>query len=136
MLRPADGIADGAGAVRPGIVIERPRHLLEDVAGSAADRLDQLGSVAAIVPLQDLEHAARLLERRILQRRWAHQCADLSTERVRLVFAGLAVLFGPRTIARLRGVAPTLLVVFPPFGVIAGEKAVLVLGVLEVLVNQ
>src|SRR5213076_2833708 len=71
VLRPADGVREGARALATGVVA----HLLavpEELLDRASARLcDELGRVAGVVPLQDLEDAARVLERLVFLRRLA-----------------------------------------------------------------
>src|SRR5262249_4803843 len=140
----ADGVADGAGAVGPGVVVERLTDLEEDVLRRAADLLDQLGRVAVVVALEDAEDAVGGLEGAVLGRRRADERAGLAAERVRLALLGRAALLGvlvlaaPAGAGRLAGVAPLLLVVGALAGVEPGEEAgeAPLLGVLEVLADQ
>ena len=69
VLRPADGIAEGGGALASGVRRDRLGDAQEDVLWRAADLLDQLRRVAREVALEDLEDAARVLERLVAWRR-------------------------------------------------------------------
>src|SRR5579871_984284 len=132
VLRPADGVDERAGALPAGVLRERLRHLDEVVDRAAARLRDELRRVPRVVPLEDLEDAARMHKRRVLRRRLA----------VREPFAAAAVtgLLAGRRAARAGDlhplVHPALDLVLPGLGVPAGEEAVRVLGVDEALVDD
>ena len=64
VVGPAHGVGEGAGPLLPRVGAERLGDLQELLPGHAADLLHQLGGVAAEVPLEELEHAAGVLEGR------------------------------------------------------------------------
>ena len=68
VLRPADRVAERRRALAAGVLAQRLRDLEELLLRAAADLGDALGGVAAVVALQQLEDAARVLERRVLLR--------------------------------------------------------------------
>src|SRR6185312_15625226 len=63
VLRPTDGVAEGAGAIAPRVVAQRLGDAQKQVAWAAGDALDQLRRVARVVALEDLEDTARMLQR-------------------------------------------------------------------------
>ena len=63
VLGPADRVAEGGGALAPEFAQSASATLQEQLARHAADLLHHLRRVAREVPLQDLEDAARVLER-------------------------------------------------------------------------
>src|ERR671937_324325 len=63
VLRPADRVAEGAGALAARVGAERLRDPLEQRRRHAGDALDHLGRVAREVASQDLEDAAWIRER-------------------------------------------------------------------------
>src|SRR6185437_15765542 len=65
VLGPADGIDECAGAVPPGVLREQFADLPEGVDRYAADVGDHLRRVARVVPFEHLEHAPRVLQRRV-----------------------------------------------------------------------
>src|SRR5512146_110346 len=65
MLRPADGVTDGAGLVGSGGGAEGLGDIQENVSGHAAGLFNHRRRVAGEVPLQHLVHAPRMLERGI-----------------------------------------------------------------------
>src|SRR5437660_2431947 len=80
VLRPADRITDGAGALRPGVIHERLRHLEERLARRATYLFDQFRRIALVVLLQDLEDTTRMLQGWVLFGARPDQLADLGTE--------------------------------------------------------
>ena len=71
VLRPADRVAERRRALAARVVAQRLGHLEELLARDAADLLDHLRRVAGEVALEDLEDAARVLQRRVLVGRLA-----------------------------------------------------------------
>ena len=69
VLRPADGVDERARALAAGVVAQRFRDLEEVLLRTAAQLGDELGRVARVVALHDLEDAARVLQREVLFRR-------------------------------------------------------------------
>src|SRR5262245_34359357 len=68
VLRPADGVADGAGSFRArggGVGVGDAEEL---GAWRAADPLDELRGVAGEMPLEQLVDAARMLQRLVARR--------------------------------------------------------------------
>ena len=131
MLGPADRVTESAGFVPAGIVAERFRHLEEQVFRNTAGRFDDLGRVAGEMPLQDLEHAFRMLQARI----GVPGLDGLALDR--FVFsAGLRF-------ALTRGGFGIDIFVHPCPGVVAAlfllpaaEQAVQVLGIAELIAND
>src|SRR5690348_8020263 len=68
VLRPADGVAEGGGALAPGVRRDRLGDAQEDVLRRPADLFDELWRIAREVALEDLEDAARMLERLVAWR--------------------------------------------------------------------
>ena len=62
VLGPADRVGEAGRPLPARVLAQQLGHLQELVGGDAADLLDQLRGVAAEVPAQELEHAARVLE--------------------------------------------------------------------------
>jgi hypothetical protein len=62
-MRPADGVDERPRLVGPAAVAKDLGDLEEARLGDAADLLHDVGCVAREVALEDLEHAARVLER-------------------------------------------------------------------------
>ncbi len=95
---------------------------------------DHLGRVARVVPLEDLEHAARVLQRLVALRLGRAQggpplpCSSPAARTARWACSPAL----PSTL----GVRPGRRVVLAGLGVEAGEQAVELLGVAEVLVDQ
>src|SRR6185437_5780740 len=137
VLRPADRVAEGRRALAAGVVAEGLGHHPELLAGDAAHLLDELGRVAGVVAAQELEHAARVLERRVLFGRLAvlerttvaSVAGRLALVRAHLALAGGAVHGHP-------GVLPGAVVVGALAVLPAREEAVELLGVLEALVDD
>jgi hypothetical protein len=71
VLRPADGVTERACLLAAGVTRECFGHVNEVVDAAPAHIGDELGRVALIVPLQDLEDAARVMERLVFGRRLA-----------------------------------------------------------------
>src|SRR5204863_6609104 len=71
VLRPADGVGEGARALAPGVLAERLGDGEELLDAAATCVRDELGRVAGVVALEDLEDAAGMRQRRILGRRLA-----------------------------------------------------------------
>src|SRR5918993_3849744 len=84
MLCPADRVAERRGLLPPRVLGQDPGYLEESLLRGAADLLDHLRRVPGEVTLEDLEHAARVLERHI-RRAW-HTGGHLPA----LALAGLA----------------------------------------------
>ena len=63
VVGPADGVAERGGALAPAVAGQRVGDLRELLRRDAADLLHHLGGVAGEVPLEDLEDAARVLQR-------------------------------------------------------------------------
>src|SRR5579871_6343958 len=73
MLRPADGIDDGANFFRISILANRGKHLpgLDAlVGGNTGDARHHLRRIAGVVLLHQLEDTARMLQRKIVCRIW------------------------------------------------------------------
>src|SRR5918992_4467278 len=134
MLRPADRVAQRRGLLPPRVLGQGPCYLEESLLRGAADLLDHLGCVAGEVALEDLEHAARVLQRHVSRAR--HTGMHLPA----LALAGLAndaSLAPPdgSVIDRVALVTPARGVVLFALLVPAGEQARGV-GILEVLGND
>ena len=71
MLRPADRVAEGAGALAARRLADRLAVVHELLDRAAARLGHELGRVAREVLLQELEDTARMLEGRVLLRRLA-----------------------------------------------------------------
>ncbi len=148
MLGPAHRVDERAGALAPGIPCQRLAHLQERLAWHPTGPLDHLGGVAGVVPLEDLVDAAGVLQRRVLR------CAGVGLGAARPMRLGVtrhhlrlgravpeALVVQLLDVARRRldvgaFVLPALGVVLPPLLVQAGEDAVEILGVAEVLADQ
>jgi hypothetical protein len=63
VMRPSDRVAEGAGPFAPAVAGERIGDLQELLGLDAAHLLHHLGGVAREVPFEDLEDAARVLQR-------------------------------------------------------------------------
>src|SRR5438128_1681606 len=111
MLRPTDRVAKGPCPVRPGIGPERLGDLLKSLSWSAAYVFHQLRGVPAIVVLQNLKDAARMIQLRVLSRTRADQLPHLCGERLPLPFARNGV-GARRFLGGFSFVAPLLDVVF------------------------
>lgn len=68
MLRPADSITDGRGALAPRISGQGTRNLQPLLARHSTDLLDHLRGVPREVTLENLKDAARVLQRRVGER--------------------------------------------------------------------
>ncbi len=139
VVGPADGVAEGGGALAAAVAGQRVGDLRELLGLDAADLLHHLRGVAREVPLEDLEDAARVLQRLVAVALPVHRRAAGA---VRLGLRGLVraawrvpLASGSRgsSAARPLGrlVAPGRRVVVPGLRVEAGEQPVEVLGVLE-----
>ena len=71
VLGPGHGVGERRGPVGAGVREDRLGDLQERVPRAAGHPLDHLGRVAAEVPLDDLEDAARILQRLVALRRAA-----------------------------------------------------------------
>ena len=71
VLGPADGVAEGGGALAAGVAAQGLGHLQELVTGDAAHVLHHLGRVAGVVALEHLEDAPGVLEGGVGLRRLA-----------------------------------------------------------------
>src|SRR5918992_2919243 len=134
MLRPADRVAQRRGLLPPRVLGQGPCYLEESLLRGAADLLDHLGCVAGEVALEDLEHAARVLQRHVSRAR--HTGMHLPA----LALAGLAndaSLAPPdgSVIDRVALVTPARGAVLFALLVPAGEQT-RGLGILEVLGND
>src|SRR5439155_8244188 len=69
VLRPADGVDERSGVLASARLHERFAHVEELLDGAATRLRDELGRVALVVGLQDLEDAAWMREVGILRRR-------------------------------------------------------------------
>src|SRR5205823_4274695 len=85
MLRPGYRVRERAGAVAARVFEQHLGDLQELLLRRAADLLYHLRRVAAEVFLQELEHAARMLERRVRLRRALAQRAEHIVERAALL---------------------------------------------------
>src|SRR5205807_9478309 len=110
--------------------------LEERLARRATYLFDQFRRIALVMLLQDLEDTTRMLQGWVLFGARPDQLADLGTERFRFSFARNAAGFVTGFSRRLGLVAPFLGVVLSLSRVKAGEQAVQLFGVLEVLRNQ
>src|SRR5215204_5331256 len=131
MLRPADRVAQRRGLLPSRVLGQGPGYLEESLLRGAADLLDHLGRVPGEVALEDLEHAARVLQRHVGRAR--HAGMHLPA----LALAGLAndaSLAPPDggVIDRVALVTPARGVVLFALLVPAGEQARGV-GILEVV---
>src|SRR5581483_6587046 len=125
VLRPTDRVAPRGRAVATRGATDCLGDAVEQRRRDAADLLNHLRRVAREVPPQHLEHAARVLQRLV-----ALPAAD------RLPDALLGRLLVPFVRAPAVGVPPAAWVVFLLLGVEAGEHAVELLGVLELLAQD
>ena len=143
VLGPADAVDQRGGPLPAGVLRPRPADREEVLLGDAADLLDDLGGVAGVVPLEDLEDAHRVLQRLVARR----LRADLHAVRLVLHAArGVALLGGVAGVVGLG--APEILVVVllrelparrvvrPRLGVEAGEQPVEVVDVLELVADD
>ena len=62
VLGPSDGIAESAGLLTPGVLGQRVGYFQKQRRRNAASCFHHLGRIAREVPLQNLEHAARMLQ--------------------------------------------------------------------------
>ncbi len=141
VLGPADRVDELGGLVGPRVLRQVPAHLLEQVAWHPAHPLDHLRRVAGVVAAQHVEHAARVAQRLVAPgpavQRDAGAALDLAAPRRlvrRPVVAGVAL--AGRGDRRHALVLPGVVVVRARLGVEAGEHAVEVLGVAEVLAQD
>ena len=143
VLGPADRVAERGRALASRVLGDRLAYLAEQLRRDAADLLDHLGRVAGEVPLQHLEHAARMLQRLValrLARRASGRRSraprrapdsDRSPSPVTRRTARRAAR--PRRARSMPVVLPGRRVVGAGLGVEAAEQPVEVLGVAEVL---
>ena len=134
VLRPAYGVGEAGSFLPPRVLADRLADLQEKLLAYAGNVLDHLRGVAGVVLFQELEHAAGMLERRVhLGRVAALQAASLGV--VGLLAGGPALLPLAGGARRLHTrVLPGRGVVGAGFRVPAGEHAVQIFGVLEILV--
>src|SRR5207302_7433767 len=135
VLGPADGVDERPGALRPGALAERLGDAEEEVAGDPAGLLHELGRVAPVVPAQQLEDTARMLEAPVLGRL---RTLELDASRAGPLSGGVAVVL---TLTGRRGHLHPLVRPGPGrvralLRVEAAEDAVEVLGVAEVLADD
>ena len=137
VLRPADGVAERAGPLAARSSRRASRRRARNSSTRAAARVgDELRRVARVVALQDLEDAARVLQRVVLSGGFAVREAAAVRRRGRLLalrvrrLEALLALAGGAVHLRAR-VLPGRHVVLALLGVPAGEEAVVVLGVRE-----
>src|SRR5205085_1707252 len=132
VLRPADGVTHGRGAVGAGVAAEGVGHGQERVPGDAAHLLHQLRRVAGVVALQHLEDAAGVLQGGVGLGRLATVGGAVGA--VLLALGRLPVDAAAGAVRRLLArVLPRGVVVGVGLRVPAGEEAVEVLRVLEVV---
>src|SRR2546421_4064089 len=82
VLRPADGVDECRGPVAPGVGAQLLSHSEEERPRDAAGLLDGLRGVAGVVALEDLVHAAGVLEGRVPEGRPARDHAPVAAELV------------------------------------------------------
>src|SRR3954471_16312766 len=70
-MRPSDRVDERGRPLAPGVRADGIRDLCEHVLRHAADPLDHLRRISREVALEDLEDAARMLERLVDRRRLA-----------------------------------------------------------------
>src|SRR5918994_1614888 len=131
MLRPADRVAERRGLLPPRILGQGPGYLEESLLRGAADLLDHLGRVPGEVALEDLEHAARVLQRHVGRPRHTGMHLPALSLTGLAHYASLAPPDGG-VIDRVSLVTPARRVVLFALLVPAGEQARGV-GLLEVL---
>ncbi len=132
VLGPAEGVAEGAGALAPAVGTECFGDLQENGLRGAADLLHHLRRVAREVLLEQLKDAARMLQRLVARRRSLRHTL-------------IAPAIGLDCLCRMvDGGWGNLLALIAPAGgivafsnrVIAGEDAAEVFGVTEVFVDE
>src|SRR2546423_9314815 len=134
VLRPADGVAERARPIAPRVRDQRLAYLDEVVDGAAARLGDELRRVALVMPLEDLQDAARVLHRGILGGRLAVvEPAAVPAVARRLALRRLEALLAlaGRAVDLHALVHPAFDAVLALLGIPAGEEAVEVLGVVE-----
>ena len=62
VLCPPDGVREARGALAPGVIDDGAGEIVEILGADAADVLDHLCRIARIVPLENLEYRARVLQ--------------------------------------------------------------------------
>src|SRR5215203_2368368 len=121
MLGPTDGVAEGGRLLSPRVLADSLGHFQERLFGGAADLLDHLRRVFGEVPLEDLEDATLVLERRVGRARLLPVRRGLPThalaDQASLAPPDGGVVYGRALVAPARGV------VLPALPVPAGEKA-------------
>src|SRR5215208_7412502 len=133
MLGPTDGVAEGGRLLSPRVLADSLGHFQERLFGGAADLLDHLRRVFGEVPLEDLEDATLVLERRVGRARLLPVRRGLPTH----ALADQAFLTPPDggVVYGRALVAPARRVVLPALLVPAGEQAGGV-RILELLVDE
>jgi hypothetical protein len=136
MLRPSDRVGEGGGPIPARVVAHRIADPQEEVLGDAAHLLNHLRGVAGVVPLQDLEDAAGVLEGLVHLRGLA--VLEGAALRVVGLLAGRPALLAPsgRALSLHALVLPGRRIVGARLGIPAGEDAVEVLRVRESLAHD
>src|SRR5207245_859442 len=133
-----DGVAERTGLLASRILRDR-LAVVDELLGRATARLrDELRRVALVVLLQDLEDAARVLQRVVLLRRLAVLEGGAVTAVACLLALrreALLTLTG-RTVDDHAGIAPRGRVVLVLLGIPAAEEPVEILGVAVPLVDD
>src|SRR5829696_4970177 len=121
MLGPTDGVAEGGRLLSPRVLADSLGHFQERLFGGAADLLDHLRRVFGEVPLEDLEDATLVLERRVGRARLLPVRRGLPTH----ALADQAFLTPPDggVVYGRALVAPARRVVLPALPVPAGKVA-------------
>ena len=96
MLRPADGVGERGGPFAPAVAHDRLGDLQPRLLRRPAHALDHLRRVASEVPAQDVEDAARVLQRRI--RHDASVAVSFEGPSRHVVAAILRVVSGKKTV--------------------------------------
>src|SRR5262249_11501356 len=135
VLRPGDRVGERARPLGTRVFEQRLRYGEEGLPGTAGDPLHHLGRVAAEVALENLEHAALVLQRLVTRDRRLHERRDQAIEgrtflrglaaRRRALpgdLAGLGRVGGPGALGTLRPTARTL--VLPRRGLVLADEAV------------
>ena len=142
VLGPAQRVGEAGRALAAGVLRDCVGEVVEVLDGDAAGLLHHLRGVAGVVAAQDLEHRVRVLQRLVLLELPRVQRLTAGPGRLRprraLVLLLLVVALPLRVAVGAVGtlVRPGVDVVLPGLRVEAGEQAVEVLGVLEVLVDE
>ncbi len=132
VLGPADGVDERGGPLPARVPGPGSADRQELLLRHAADRLDLLGGVAGEVPLEELVDAVRVLEGLVP----VGVGVDAGAVRLVLLRAGGLPLHRrivPGAVLLTAGVLPAVRCVGAGLGVEAGEQAVQVLGVTELL---